>query len=32
MPFVKRTRAILRSAEFGFRGVIVFTCTQTPRF
>ena len=32
MPFVRRTRAILRSAEFGFFGVIVFTCVQTPRF
>src|SRR6476660_2968743 len=32
MPFVRRTRAILRRAEFGFFGVIVFTCVQTPRF
>jgi hypothetical protein len=32
MPFVSRTRAILRSAEFGFFGVIVRTCVQTPRF
>src|SRR5215470_963731 len=32
MPLVKRTRAILRSAEFGFFGVIVRTCRQTPRF
>jgi hypothetical protein len=30
-PFVKRTRAILRNAEFGFLGVIVFTAKQTPR-
>src|SRR6478736_5222958 len=29
---VSRTRAILRSAEFGFLGVIVRTCRQTPRF
>ena len=29
---VSRTRAILRSAEFGFFGVIVRTCRQTPRF
>src|SRR5919107_6420005 len=32
MPLVRRTRAILRSAEFGFLGVIVRTCRQTPRF
>ena len=32
MPFVSRTRAILRSAEFGFFGVIVETRVQTPRF
>src|SRR5215212_10541457 len=32
MPFVRRTRAILRSAEFGFLGVIVRTWRQTPRF
>jgi hypothetical protein len=31
MRFDKRTLAILRSAEFGFFGVIVFTCKQTPR-
>src|SRR5579863_2501215 len=31
MPFVSRTRAILRSAEFGFFGVIVETRVQTPR-
>src|SRR5260221_13124425 len=32
MPLVSRTRAILRSAELGFLGVIVRTCTHTPRF
>src|SRR5436190_21479825 len=32
MPLVSRTRAILRSAEFGFLGVIVRTWRQTPRF
>src|SRR5512146_3110137 len=32
MLFVRRTRAILRSAEFGFLGVIVRTWRQTPRF
>ena len=32
MPLVKRTRATLRSAEFGFFGVCVKTRTQTPRF
>src|SRR6185312_2454637 len=32
MPFVSRTRAILRSAEFGFFGVVVETRVQTPRF
>src|SRR5262245_25776875 len=31
-PFERRTRAILRSAEFGFFGVVVFTTRQTPRF
>src|SRR5881394_2709050 len=31
MPFVSRTRAIFRSAEFGFFGVIVETRVQTPR-
>src|SRR5829696_3433454 len=31
MPLVSRTRATLRSAEFGFRGVVVYTRTQTPR-
>jgi hypothetical protein len=32
MPFVRRTRATLRSAEFGFFGVDVKTLTHTPRF
>src|SRR3990170_3087529 len=32
MPLVSRTRAILRRAELGFLGVVVFTCTHTPRF
>ena len=32
IPFVKRTRATLRSAEFGFLGVAVYTRVQTPRF
>jgi hypothetical protein len=32
MPFVKRTRATLRNAEFGFLGVCVYTRVQTPRF
>src|SRR5450432_4789519 len=31
MPFVRRTRATLRSAAFGFFGVVVYTRTQTPR-
>lgn len=31
MPFVRRTRAILRRAEFGFFGVTVATRVQTPR-
>src|SRR5919106_2911901 len=31
MPLVSRTRAILRSAEFGFFGVTVATRVQTPR-
>jgi hypothetical protein len=30
--FVKRTRATLRNAEFGFLGVCVYTRMQTPRF
>src|SRR6185436_849546 len=32
MPLLKRTRATLRSAEFGFFGVVVYTRTHTPRF
>src|SRR5438132_2854360 len=32
MPLERRTRAILRRAEFGFFGVIVRTTVQTPRF
>ena len=32
IPFVSRTRAIFRSAEFGFLGVIVDTRVHTPRF
>src|SRR5204863_3969283 len=32
MPLVSRTRATLRSAEFGFFGGWVKTRTQTPRF
>src|SRR5205809_2825932 len=32
MPFVSRTRATFRRAEFGFFGVEVNTRTQTPRF
>src|SRR6266550_3168999 len=31
-PFVSRTRATLRSAEFGFFGVVVYTRVHTPRF
>ena len=31
IPFVSRTRATLRSAEFGFFGVTVYTRVQTPR-
>src|SRR5207248_7147157 len=31
MPFVSRTRATFRSAEFGFFGVVVYTRVQTPR-
>src|SRR5215831_4814353 len=31
MPLVRRTRATLRSAEFGFLGVWVYTRVQTPR-
>ena len=32
LPLLKRTRVILRRAEFGFFGVIVRTCRHTPRF
>src|SRR4051812_1115835 len=32
MPLVRRTRATLRSAEFGFLGVVVYTRVHTPRF
>src|SRR3954469_2707787 len=32
MPFVSRTRATFRSAEFGFLGVTVYTRVHTPRF
>ena len=32
MPLVNLTLAILRNAEFGFLGVVVFTWMQTPRF
>src|SRR5215208_6140260 len=32
IPFVSRTRATLRRAEFGFFGVVVYTRVQTPRF
>src|SRR5690606_24352533 len=31
MPLVSFTRATLRSAEFGFFGVVVYTRVQTPR-
>src|ERR1700750_371895 len=31
MPLVARTRATLRSAEFGFLGVVVYTRVHTPR-
>jgi hypothetical protein len=31
MPLVRRTRATLRSAEFGFFGVFVYTLVHTPR-
>src|ERR1700733_1705 len=31
MPLVKRTRATLRRAEFGFFGVVVYTRVHTPR-
>ncbi len=32
LPLLNRTRVIFRSAEFGFFGVIVRTCKQTPCF
>src|SRR3954465_8898859 len=32
MLFVRRTRHTLRSAEFGFFGVVVYTRRHTPRF
>src|SRR5512136_2903927 len=32
IPLVSRTRAIFRSAEFGFLGVVVRTIVHTPRF
>src|SRR5215470_12288343 len=31
-PLVRRTLATLRSAEFGFLGVVVYTRVHTPRF
>src|SRR5512136_805240 len=31
MPLTRRTRATLRSAEFGFFGVFVYTRVHTPR-
>src|SRR5512134_4178522 len=31
-PLVRRTLATLRSAEFGFFGVVVYTRVHTPRF
>src|ERR1700733_765345 len=31
-PLLNLTRAIFRSAELGFLGVMVLTCRQTPRF
>ena len=31
MPELRRTRATLRSAEFGFFGVVVYTRVHTPR-
>src|SRR5688572_26782710 len=30
-PLISRTRATLRSAEFGFFGVVVYTRVHTPR-
>src|SRR5512133_1798652 len=32
IPLVRRTRQTLRSAEFGFFGVVVYTRVHTPRF
>jgi hypothetical protein len=32
IPFVSRTLATFRRAEFGFFGVVVYTLMQTPRF
>ena len=32
MPLASLTLATLRSAEFGFLGVVVYTLVQTPRF
>src|SRR5262245_59771464 len=32
IPLVRRTRATLRSAEFGFFGVVAYTRVHTPRF
>src|SRR5271167_2355385 len=32
IAFVRRTRATLRNAEFGFFGVCVYTRMHTPRF
>src|SRR5439155_27147968 len=32
VPLDRRTRATFRRAEFGFLGVMVFTCRHTPRF
>src|SRR6476646_4907502 len=31
LPLVRRTRATLRIAEFGFLGVVVYTRVHTPR-
>jgi hypothetical protein len=31
IPFVSRTLATFRKAEFGFFGVVVYTLTHTPR-
>jgi len=32
IPFVSRTLATFRRAEFDFFGVVVYTLMQTPRF